>query len=719
VDGPDSEWEVTALTVSDPGEAQLTISNGGRVRSSTVARVNALGRLTLDGGRLESESPMGLANAGIVEGNGIIEAIFNNNPGGQLRVHGESPLVITGAIANGGLIDIRSGELEVLGATINNLDIDARDGATLRFRGTGLDNNAGAQLAITTGVVDVFGMVDNNAGAEIVVGSTAVAVFHDAVANSGTLFVQPEGKVLILDDLAFTPLSVLSLPLQAEGTGKLDVAGDAQLAGDLHLDLAGAFTPLPGDQFPILSSGGLGGTTFSTVSAGPANGLVFFPIYTATDVTIFTAAAGEKTWGVDADGGASVASNWFGGVAPGGIGDVAAFTTIITADRIVTVDQPLTVGTLKFDDDNNYTLAGPQTLTLQASTNVAATIEVQNRHGNGDHTLAGPVALASDLEVAQQSAGALTISGTVDNSLGRTITKLGPGTLVLGGAQTHGAGAVLNVAAGTVNLNTDAGSNLVRNLAVNSNSTTNFGASQHLAALNIGADATSTLTAGGAKNLVSNSLTIAGGSTPTGRLDLTNNAAIVDYPIGGPSPAATIRSQIIAGRGGPGFGATWTGNGITSSAAAAAVATDPESRSVGYAENSTLPLGPYANFRGQSVDDTSVLIAYTRTGDANLDGIVDDTDVTILSATYDPGVPQPHWALGDFDYNGFVDDADVTLLGAFYDPAATPLISPAPRAGGEVSAVPEPSTFGLLVTLSLVALLAMRHRGLTTAKRVA
>jgi hypothetical protein len=90
---------------------------------------------------------------------------------------------------------------------------------------------------------------------------------------------------------------------------------------------------------------------------------------------------------------------------------------------------------------------------------------------------------------------------------------------------------------------------------------------------------------------------------------------------------------------------------------------------VGYAENGALPLGAYERFRGVAVDETAVLIAYTRTGDANLDGFVNDDDVTIVSATYAPGVPQPDWALGDFDYNGFVDDDDVTLLGAFYNPA--------------------------------------------------
>ena len=34
-------------------------------------------------------------------------------------------------------------------------------------------------------------------------------------------------------------------------------------------------------------------------------------------------------------------------------------------------------------------------------------------------------------------------------------------------------------------------------------------------------------------------------------------------------------------------------------------------------------------------------MAFTRTGDANLDGLVNDDDVTIVGATYAPGVPQP------------------------------------------------------------------------------
>jgi hypothetical protein len=196
----------------------------------------------------------------------------------------------------------------------------------------------------------------------------------------------------------------------------------------------------------------------------------------------------------------------------------------------------------------------------------------------------------------------------------------------------------------------------------------------------------------------------------TSTVDITNTALVLDYTEPEPNPTPQIRSYIISGRGTTGFGATWTGTGITSSTAAADVIANPESSSVAYAHNGSLPLGPYTTFEGQPVDNTSVLIRYTRTGDANLDGLVDDNDVTILGATYAPGVPQPSWALGDFDYNGFVDDDDATLLGVFYDPNATPIDAAAPGFTSGVAAVPEPATWLMLVVGAFWLLLSCRRR---------
>jgi hypothetical protein len=198
---------------------------------------------------------------------------------------------------------------------------------------------------------------------------------------------------------------------------------------------------------------------------------------------------------------------------------------------------------------------------------------------------------------------------------------------------------------------------------------------------------------GPASKIAAGGLSIAGTpAAPTATLDLTDSGIILDYPDAGPNPVADVRARIIAGRGAPGLIGTWDGKGITSSASAAA----PDATSVGYAVNGDMPLGPLATYGGLPVDASSVIIRHTRTADANLDGVVNDDDVTIVGAVYAPGVPNANWANGDFDYNGFVDDDDVTLLGALYNPGLPP-IPAAPPDG--VAAVPEPSTW-LLLTLS-------------------
>ena len=383
------------------------------------------------------------------------------------------------------------------------------------------------------------------------------------------------------------------------------------------------------------------------------------PIFQFTFVPVLETPVG--TWNVDAGGNWSLPANWAGGV-PNETGAQAVLGSIITSPRTAAVDTPITVGRLDFENTNAYTIAGSNILTLDATSG-----DAQINVGSGSHTISAPVTLADNTTVSVLSAASrLALAGEL-NSSGQNVTKAGAGTLTINNIRAAG----LSVNGGTV--------------AVAPNGT---------------AAGTSVL----------NSLSIAGDATPTAKLDLANNAAIVKHT--GASPADTVRQQILAGRGGPGFGAAWAGQGITSSAAAAAVVNDPESRSIGYAENATLPLGPYATFRGRPVDDTSVLMAFTRTGDANLDGIVNDEDVTIVGATYAPGVPQPHWALGDFDYNGFVDDDDVTLLGVFYNPSAPPLFTAAEATAGQVAAVPEPASLVLLGTMggALTVILAVRRK---------
>lgn len=235
-------------------------------------------------------------------------------------------------------------------------------------------------------------------------------------------------------------------------------------------------------------------------------------------------------------------------------------------------------------------------------------------------------------------------------------------------------------------------------LTIEAGTLTNINSQLHLTALVIEPDATVRLA--GAP-LVTQTLRMSGDAGAGATLDLANvnTAMIVDYLPGVPTPATDIRERILAGRGNTELVGAWDGKGITSSAAQA----DPSALSIGWALNGDLPLGPYQVFRGQIVDPTSILIRATRTGDVNLDGVVDDADVTIVGATYGTTAGAV-WALGDFDYDGDVDDSDVTLISALYDPLAPPLgpgLEGPPSAS--IAAIPEPAGWALIVVASLAA----------------
>jgi hypothetical protein len=146
-------------------------------------------------------------------------------------------------------------------------------------------------------------------------------------------------------------------------------------------------------------------------------------------------------------------------------------------------------------------------------------------------------------------------------------------------------------------------------------------------------------------------------------LDLTDNDLILDYTGGTPGVPSPELENVKAWLAGGYAGMTWTGSGITSSAAAL----DPIKYGLGYAQNDMLFL-PYDVFSGVPVDSSTVLVKFTYLGDLNLDGCVDDNDVTFFNLFYDGGITTGHyWNEGDiFGYDGRIDDNDVTILGLTY-----------------------------------------------------
>jgi autotransporter-associated beta strand protein len=138
-------------------------------------------------------------------------------------------------------------------------------------------------------------------------------------------------------------------------------------------------------------------------------------------------------------------------------------------------------------------------------------------------------------------------------------------------------------------------------------------------------------------------------------LDLADHDLVIDYdgasPIGSVSDRDSIAGMIAsAWRDGQ-----WNGSGITTSSAGSSAC------ALAYAEASEVLsfVNRQAIFSGISIDDTAVLVKFTRIGDANLDGVVDASDLDRLTPNLIGG---NDWLSGDFDYDGQVGVSDLRLL---------------------------------------------------------
>jgi hypothetical protein len=329
----------------------------------------------------------------------------------------------------------------------------------------------------------------------------------------------------------------------------------------------------------------------------------------------------------------------------------------------INMDGFTTVNTVRFNSTSPYTISGAETLSLAAVPGINRFLKVEV----GNHVISaplevinGPANAANGLVVdVTGAADSLTTSGSI------TLNNLG--TLVI---QKTGAGrwdtsplvAIGDPLTAPVTLQVSGGE--------------------------------ARLLAGGGRTVV-NSLLIAGGTTPTAKLNITNNPVVVDWVQTDPpgaGPFATIKAQVASGYA----GGSWSGNGIVSSNA------NDSTHGVGYAEASTLASVP-AVFG--TVDADAVLLRLTRYGDANLDGTVNLQDFNALAANF--GTTEGDWVEGDFNYDSTVNLQDFNRLAAnFGQVAAGSEVTPQDWAN-LAGAIPEPSALSLL---GLGALAAVRRR---------
>lgn len=218
--------------------------------------------------------------------------------------------------------------------------------------------------------------------------------------------------------------------------------------------------------------------------------------------------------------------------------------------------------------------------------------------------------------------------------------------------------------------------------------------------LNVFTNSRLNIAAGGGTLGTSKFGSVSFGTASPGRLNINDNDLIWDYT--GASPLTAVRQSILSAY----TSGTWGGSGITSDLAAAA-AGGPNPTGIGYAE--ATDLGSPATFGGQPVDATSILLRYTFLGDANLDRVVDVTDLGRLATGWQsPGT----WVGGDFNYDGMVDVADLGILATNWQagvagPSAPEASFASALAAVRLATVPEPAAVGVVV---VAAALARRRR---------
>ena len=241
-------------------------------------------------------------------------------------------------------------------------------------------------------------------------------------------------------------------------------------------------------------------------------------------------------------------------------------------------------GTINFNSTVPYTIQSVTTSTTTGTTTATVTtgIILSSLSGPvginvlaGNQTIAAGVEMQGNGTVAVASGSSLAITGTL-LSPGYALTTAGAGTVQFGAIKV----GTLSVTGGNVSITAKAAPN------------TTSGTS------------------------VVNGISLTGGSS----LDLTNNDMIYDYSNGGVAdPAQLTKIRTIIGSAYA--NGAWTGSGLTSGNALAMAANSSSQykTALGYSEASADNIG---TFGGIAVDHDAIVVRYTFSGDANLDGKV-------------------------------------------------------------------------------------------------
>jgi autotransporter-associated beta strand protein len=457
--------------------------------------------------------------------------------------------------------------------------------------------------------------------------------------------------------------------------------------------------------------------------------------------------SGHSTWAsINSTGNWSDYGNWDAtGGAPGiyagfATSDTATFPDVSPSNVVLNLNgaNP-SLNTLTFNSVSsgyNITGTGGGTLSL-AGTGAAINV-------TGRQTISAPLNLANNTSITTNaSSAALTITGNISGS-GTALTTAGSGAVVLCGANSYTGATTLS--AGTLQFGDGtsghdgsiAGSSIVDNASLVFDT---FTAQSSSVAISGSGRLTKT---GPGTATLSGALTYTGGTTvsagtldlsqiTTGSLTIASGAkAVLISSAGTNSRASIVSATALSIAGGSNAGSLdLTDNGLiitgatttTQAAIAAMITSHAISSSVvsahtgmalayDFASNIHLTFtGGSAIWGGQTIASTAaatdLLVFPTLDGDANMDGSVNSTDVSILIPNLGKAANQT-WGGGDFNGDGAVNSTDVSYLIPNLGKSVVGLSAPNIAIGPDkVMAAPEPAS---LLLVGLGGLLILRRR---------
>ena len=342
-----------------------------------------------------------------------------------------------------------------LSPTLTNANLNCADLTNANFSSATLSNanltNATLYQATLTNANLTGADLRGAQGASLVSAIATNTIFPDGTiqglllnSNSPTLLVRNYSDnipIHILQGMTMNPGT--SLVFQFDGapwgsTISFDSGILVTLDGNIELGVASGVNPtsLLGNSFQLFDWSGVSPSgQFANVTNDLPAGYIWntSQLYTTGAVTLVS-----EPWNGPGGGSFNLASNWTNNIVPNGVDAIATFSGNITTPSTVTLDSPVTLGTLIFNSSQSYTLAGPSNLILQTSSGNAS-INVLA----GNHEISAPVVINSDTVIS--GPGTLDLSGGISGAYTLTVlgtmtaTSIQVDTLTIGGT---GAAAV-------------------------------------------------------------------------------------------------------------------------------------------------------------------------------------------------------------------------------------------------------------------------------------